>query len=78
MLKRQNTISDCPQVLYVVCLTVPIIIRKDGYPSFLPTHGRRLTICSEKRKRKGQPGKPYTKDPKWDANVRILPLQPGE
>ena len=43
----QNTLSDCPQFLYVVCLAVPIFIRKDENLIFLHTQRRRLNMSSK-------------------------------
>lgn len=41
--------SDCPQFLFIVCLAVLIIIRKDGFPFFLHMgrHGLNMTLKTE-------------------------------
>lgn len=33
-----SALSNCPQFLFIVCLAVPIIIRKDDCSSFLQVH----------------------------------------
>ena len=42
-----SELSDCPQFLYIVCLAVPIIIRKDDCSSFLHVHRHRLNMTSK-------------------------------
>ena len=42
-----NALSDCPQFLFIVCLAVPITIRKDHCSSFLHVHRHGLNTTSK-------------------------------